>query len=100
VILDWFNNSLAILLGLPMGGIIGLFWFSLLLEWPRYFLTFIPSLILIRREMAKERGAMPNVGKVSILIPGHNEADSIEKCVLSLREQTFPMARQMTPTRS
>jgi cellulose synthase/poly-beta-1,6-N-acetylglucosamine synthase-like glycosyltransferase len=89
LLIDWFNNSLAILLGLPLAGILGLFWFSLILEWPRYFLTFIPSLILIREEMARERGPMPNIGKVSILIPGHNEADSIEKCVLSLGEQTF-----------
>jgi cellulose synthase/poly-beta-1,6-N-acetylglucosamine synthase-like glycosyltransferase len=89
VIVDWFNNSLAILLGLPLAGIITLFWFSLILEWPRYFLTFIPAVIATKAEMAREAGPMPNVGKVSILIPGHNEADAIEKCVDSLKEQTY-----------
>ncbi len=89
MLIDWFNNGLGILLGLPAAGILGLFWFSLLLEWPRYILTFIPAVLITRRERARVNGPMPAIGKVSVLIPGHNEADSIEQCVLSLREQSF-----------
>jgi cellulose synthase/poly-beta-1,6-N-acetylglucosamine synthase-like glycosyltransferase len=89
VIADWFNNSMAILLGLSPAGLLAVFSFSLMLEWPRYILTFLPALSIIRRELAREPGPMPDVGRISILIPGHNEADSIEQCVLSLSEQTF-----------
>jgi cellulose synthase/poly-beta-1,6-N-acetylglucosamine synthase-like glycosyltransferase len=89
VIVDWFNNSLAILMGLSLTGALSLFWFSLILEWPRYFLTFIPSVLITMAQFKRDPGPMPNVGKVSILIPGHNEADSIEQCVLSLGEQTY-----------
>jgi cellulose synthase/poly-beta-1,6-N-acetylglucosamine synthase-like glycosyltransferase len=89
VLIDWFNNSMGILLGLPLAGLIGLFWFSLVLEWPRYILTFLPAVIATRAEMQRDPGPMPNVGKVSILIPGHNEADAIEQCVMSLAQQTY-----------
>lgn len=74
---------------MPLAGLIGLFWFSLALEWPRYVLTFVPALMVINRERQRKLGPMPDIGKVSILIPGHNEADSLEQCVLSLAEQTF-----------
>jgi cellulose synthase/poly-beta-1,6-N-acetylglucosamine synthase-like glycosyltransferase len=66
-----------------------IFSFSLMLEWPRYILTFIPALMVIYREYGRKDEPTPDVGRVSILIPGHNEADSIEQCVLSLSEQTF-----------
>jgi cellulose synthase/poly-beta-1,6-N-acetylglucosamine synthase-like glycosyltransferase len=89
VIFDWFNGSLAILTGLPVAALLMLISFSLLLEWPRYITTFLPALAIIFREYAREPGPMPEIGKVSILIPGHNEADSIEQCVLSLAEQTY-----------
>ena len=89
MLIDWFNNSTAILLGMPMSGMLGLFWFSLMLEWPRYLLTYIPALLIIWEQRSVKPGPLPAIGKVSVLIPGHNEADSIEKCVLSLKEQTF-----------
>ncbi len=89
MLLDWFNNSLDILYGLPLTGLVALCLFPILVEWPRYLLTFVPALVAVRAEMRREVGPMPKIGKVSILIPGHNEADSIEQCVLSLAEQTF-----------
>jgi cellulose synthase/poly-beta-1,6-N-acetylglucosamine synthase-like glycosyltransferase len=87
--LEWFDRGFSILAGLSPAGIVGLLWFTFLLEFPRYILTFLPALLIIRTTMREEQGPMPDVGRVSILIPGHNEADSIEQCVLSLREQTF-----------
>jgi cellulose synthase/poly-beta-1,6-N-acetylglucosamine synthase-like glycosyltransferase len=89
VLLDWFNGSYAILTGLPVTALVMLVSFSLLVEWPRYITTFLPALAVIFCEYARDPGPMPAIGKVSILIPGHNEADSIEQCVLSLAEQTF-----------
>jgi cellulose synthase/poly-beta-1,6-N-acetylglucosamine synthase-like glycosyltransferase len=89
VLFDWFNNGVALLTGLPLIGILGLFWFTFLFELPRYLLTFVPAILIIRHKMREEPGPMPDIGTVSILIAGHNEADAIEQCVLSLREQTF-----------
>ncbi len=89
MLIDWFNNSLELLLGLPLTGLVALCLFPILVEWPRYLLTFGPAVLAVKAEMSRKVGPMPNVGKVSILIPGHNEADSIEQCVLSLAEQSF-----------
>ena len=89
MLIDWYTNSLDILFGLPITGLVALFSFPIIVEWPRYLLTFGPALYAVKAEMARKPGPMPNLGKVSILIPGHNEADSIEQCVLSLSEQSF-----------
>jgi cellulose synthase/poly-beta-1,6-N-acetylglucosamine synthase-like glycosyltransferase len=89
VLSDWFNNGVAILTGLPLLGILGLFWFTVVFELPRYMLTFIPAVLIIRQKMRQTPGPLPPIGKVSILIAGHNEADAIEECVNSLAEQTF-----------
>jgi cellulose synthase/poly-beta-1,6-N-acetylglucosamine synthase-like glycosyltransferase len=85
----WFEQGIALLGTLSILGVVNLFWFTFLLEIPRYMLTFIPSLVVIYNEMRRDPGPMPNVGRVSILLAGHNEADAIEQCVRSLREQTF-----------
>jgi cellulose synthase/poly-beta-1,6-N-acetylglucosamine synthase-like glycosyltransferase len=89
VLIDWFSSGYNTLIGMDMLAVIGLFWFTLIFEVPRYMLTFMPAVFIINKQMKQDLGPLPNVGKVSILIPGHNEADAIEKCVLSLQEQTF-----------
>lgn len=62
-----------------------LFWFVAIFEFPRYTLSFLSVAALAFR-------AAPPVAlyrdKVSILIAGHNEEDSIERCVRSLHEQS------------
>jgi cellulose synthase/poly-beta-1,6-N-acetylglucosamine synthase-like glycosyltransferase len=63
-----------------------LFWFVVIFEIPRYTLSFIAvAAISIRAERARPEKV--NVGRVSVVIAGHNEEDSIERCVVSLREQ-------------
>jgi cellulose synthase/poly-beta-1,6-N-acetylglucosamine synthase-like glycosyltransferase len=89
VLIDWFSSGYNTLIGMDTLAVIGLFWFTLVFEVPRYMLTFMPAVFIINKQMKQDLGPLPNVGKVSILIPGHNEADAIEKCVLSLQEQTF-----------
>jgi cellulose synthase/poly-beta-1,6-N-acetylglucosamine synthase-like glycosyltransferase len=89
VLADWFNNNLAILMGLPFAQMAALFWFSMFFEWPRYLFTFMPAVLATREAMRRKPGPMPKIGKVSILIPGHNEEDALEQCVLSLGQQTF-----------
>jgi cellulose synthase/poly-beta-1,6-N-acetylglucosamine synthase-like glycosyltransferase len=86
---DWFNSNLAIIMGMSLGNLMMMCWFSIAFDWPRYLLSYAPAVIATLAEMRKDVGPMPDIGKVSILIPGHNEADALEQCVLSLREQTF-----------
>ena len=65
------------------------FWFTVLLEVPRYFLSFVAVVIAVLVQRKHPSGPMPLLPKVSILIAGHNEEASIERCVDSLREQTY-----------
>ena len=66
-----------------------LFWFVLIFEIPRYMLGFISVAALSFRSARAPRESI-DVGRVSVVIAGHNEADSIERCVVSLREQSRP----------
>jgi len=64
-----------------------LFWFVIIFEVPRYTLGFISvAALTIRTTRAAPQSV--DVGRVSVVIAGHNEEDSIERCVLSLREQS------------
>lgn len=76
---------------LPGKDIFIMFWFLLLFEVPRYALSF-PGLVMMYRQSNREKGMPripPGIGKVSILIAGHNEADALEHGVHSLKKQSF-----------
>ena len=73
------------------------FWPALLLDFPRFVLTDVYALIQAlffpdrweRTEFAQRlRGGDPPL--VSVLIAGHNEAGTIENCLRSLSENTYP----------
>lgn len=70
---------------------LAMFWFMVILEIPRYTLSglaiFISSLKRKRSPAASERHMLQRF-RISVVIAGHNEADAIEKCLKSLREQT------------
>ncbi|KAA0969481.1 glycosyltransferase family 2 protein [Aureimonas fodinaquatilis] len=68
---------------------IGLFWFLLVFDIPRYFLGFICVFITSSTEQ-KNRDDRAWTGKVSVLIAGYNEAESVERCIRSLRGQSYP----------
>lgn len=69
--------------------LLGLFWFVAIFEIPRYTLGFVSVAALSFR--GRSESPLPaDVGRVTMLIAGHNEADSIERCVQSLREQSRP----------
>lgn len=83
------SESLAFLTSQSGASFLGLFWFVIVFEIPRYTLGFIATLAIAVR--SKGRPAPPaDVGRVSVVIAGHNEEDSIERCVLSLWEQSRP----------
>lgn len=71
------------------------FWPFLLLAVPRFLLTEIAVLLLsFRREplaKARYRALLENEPPlVSVLLPGYNEAETLETTVIALREQTYP----------
>ena len=67
----------------------GLFWFVIIFELPRYTLGFL-SVVVISFRTTRVSPRDIDVGHVTAVIAGHNEADAIERCVRSLREQSRP----------
>jgi cellulose synthase/poly-beta-1,6-N-acetylglucosamine synthase-like glycosyltransferase len=66
-----------------------LFWFVIVFEFPRYTLGFLSAAaISIRATAVRPRDF--DVGNVTAVIVGHNEADAVERCVHSLCEQSLP----------
>jgi cellulose synthase/poly-beta-1,6-N-acetylglucosamine synthase-like glycosyltransferase len=66
-----------------------LFWFVIIFEFPRYTLGFL-SVVAISIRTAAARPRDFDVGNVTAVIVGHNEADAVERCVYSLCEQSLP----------
>ena len=89
--LEFIITSHQFLLAATATQLIGLFWIPLIGEIPRYFFGCFGALNIYLQQRIHGRALLDprTLGKVSVLIPGHNEADSIEKCVRSLREQSF-----------
>jgi cellulose synthase/poly-beta-1,6-N-acetylglucosamine synthase-like glycosyltransferase len=78
---------------LPGKDVFIMFWFLLLFEVPRYALSF-PGIVMmylrdIKNDKTNRPKVPPNIGKVSVLIAGHNESDAIEHGVKSLIKQSF-----------
>jgi cellulose synthase/poly-beta-1,6-N-acetylglucosamine synthase-like glycosyltransferase len=72
-------------------GLIGLFWFTVIFEVPRYTLSFLSVVVYrLRARPVIRRRKVETVGKVTVVVAGYNEEDSVRKCVLSLREQSLP----------
>ena len=105
------------LTGLDFKGLIALFWYTLVFEVPRYALLMIALAIAFAFKTKgeafigfataqdntpteeqdgeqditppKANAFDPNAPSVSVLVIGHNEASVIEKCVISLHEQSL-----------
>jgi cellulose synthase/poly-beta-1,6-N-acetylglucosamine synthase-like glycosyltransferase len=83
-----FDDGFTYLTSQSWQSLIALFWFVIIFELPRYTITFLTAGVLIpfhKRPMAAR--IRP---RVTTVIAGHNEADSIERCVLALHEQSWP----------
>ena len=70
-------------------GLFALFWFMILFDAPRYVLPFFAAAFFAPGRQTPSHH-VNNVGKVSVVLAGHNEAEGIERCVRSLREQSRP----------
>ncbi len=85
------NAALDILSEQTLGGLISMFWFIAYVEIPRYFLGGVIALWFVLFEHRRQKpltGDNPKHLGITVVVPGHNDATSIHKTVLSLREQT------------
>ncbi len=85
------DHAFGFLGQMPIWQILVMYWFALVFEVPRYAFAF-PAIVAMYIKDRKRTGKPqlpPGLGKVSILIAGHNEADAIERGVKSLKTQSF-----------
>ena len=83
------GTSWRLLWELPGWSVIALFWLTFVAELPRYFLGVQATAAMLLFRERRRHGPIGPLPRVSILLAGHNEEDAIEKCVRSLRQQTF-----------
>ena len=87
-----FRQGIDFLLGQSEISLLVIFWYFLIFEVPRYASAFVAlalAEIFPRHEPTSQRGPVIDGSRISITIVGHNEADSIEHCVRSLRDQSI-----------
>jgi cellulose synthase/poly-beta-1,6-N-acetylglucosamine synthase-like glycosyltransferase len=87
--MDLFENVWRLLGSLSEWSFFAMFGMVLLTDAPRYFLGIQATAAAFILRDHRPYGPLPPLPSVSILLAGHNEEDAIEKCVRSLREQTF-----------
>ena len=82
--------GLSFLLAQTGSSLVTVFWYTLIFDVPRYLVPFVIAAMSLRH-MEKDNGTRRNskFPSVSIVLIGHNEADSIGACVNSLMEQSF-----------
>ena len=83
-----FDDGFTYLASQSWQSLIALFWFVIIFELPRYSITFLTAVVLLpfHRTHKPPRTRL----RVTTVIAGHNEADSIERCVRALHEQSRP----------
>jgi len=84
--------GLSFLYSQTLSSVVVIFWYTLVFDLPRYALPFAAVALSQRRQAAQSdpiTQAHRKPFKVSVVLIGHNEADSIRACVRSLREQSF-----------
>lgn len=81
------EDSLQYAMSLDAMTIFALFWFTIIFDLPRSVFMFMTALLFPVRVPPR---SLEEEVKVSLIIAGHNEANSIERCVRSMHEQSRP----------
>lgn len=84
-----FDQALAFIGEMPIELFLMITIFTMAMEMPRYTLGFIAAIIARPWRDIPDSPDFSKLGKISLIIAGHNEEDSIERCVRSLDNQTF-----------
>ena len=89
MILETIIDGISYLTAQGPAGLFSLFWLVILFELPRYLFSFVAAAFFTRTENVPVAD-LRRVGRVGVIIAGHNEEDSVESCVRSLWEQSMP----------
>lgn len=83
------SDGLAFLQSQSFAGLLALYWFIFIFELPRYALSFATAAFFSKGDNGEEvdRKAL---GRIAVIIAGHNEEGAIEQRVRSLWEQSLP----------
>ncbi len=84
------EDTVGLASSLDLAALFAMFWLTVVFDVPRTLFLFLAACVALGRRKAPADDAAGDRHKVSIIIAGHNEADSIERCVVSLREQSRP----------
>jgi cellulose synthase/poly-beta-1,6-N-acetylglucosamine synthase-like glycosyltransferase len=83
------TRAWQLLAALPAETTLAMLWLTLLVEIPRYFLGLQATAAALLLRDKWQPMPLRTRTRVSLLLVGHNEEAAIEKCVRSLRRQTF-----------
>ncbi|MGI9384963.1 MAG: glycosyltransferase [Methyloligellaceae bacterium] len=83
------SDGLTYLTAQSGASLVALFWFTLVFELPRYTLSFVAAALFGAGSDVPDAAA-DDVGRVTVVVAGHNEEGSIARCVDSLHEQSRP----------
>jgi cellulose synthase/poly-beta-1,6-N-acetylglucosamine synthase-like glycosyltransferase len=84
-----FDQALAFIREMPWQLFLMITIMTMGIEMPRYTIGFVAALFTRPWEDIPENPDFSELGKISLIIAGHNEEDAIERCVRSLDNQTF-----------
>lgn len=84
-----FEQAVILIGEMPFELFLAITIFTMSMELPRYTLGFIAALIARPWRDIPDNVDFSELGKISVIIAGHNEEDAIERCVRSLANQTF-----------
>jgi len=82
------SDGYSFLTSQSLAGLLSLFWFTMLFDLPRYGFAFITAAFV--QKSSRSINGNCDIGKVSVIIAGHNEENAIERCVRSFHEQSRP----------
>ena len=86
-----FVDGINYLLSLSFPAFFAMFWHFFLLELPRFVIAGIAVCVAT---MVRHRSVVPGLPlvrpRISVLLPGHNEAENLPRAIMSMREQTIP----------
>ena len=83
------SDGLTYLSAQSLASLVGLFWFTIIFEIPRYTISFVSAALLSGRVRRTGRAGGEGL-TITVVVAGYNEEESIRRCVLSLREQSLP----------
>ncbi|MEQ8604145.1 MAG: glycosyltransferase family 2 protein [Marivibrio sp.] len=83
-------EPLDFLLALDRAGFLAMFWHALFIEIPRFLLPGVLIALATLIRPAEATASPAAVQGVTVLLPGHNEADRLEVAVRSMRLQSRP----------